>query len=265
MAEENDILFKKREGIAVITLNRPHRRNAFTPEMIGQWSEFLREVREDPDTHVIVLTGSGDQAFCSGADLVGLEEGTRAKALDRKNELWTHIHRVAFEMEQIDKPTIAAINGVAVGAGLDMALMCDLRFMSRSAKLSEGYVKVGLVPGDGGAYFLPRLVGTAKALELLWTGDFVDAEEALRIGLVNRVYAPDELMEKTLEFARRLASGPEIAIRMIKRAVYQSRNLDLRTALDLISSHFAIIRETEDHKEGIRAMLEHRSPKFVGR
>jgi enoyl-CoA hydratase/carnithine racemase len=260
----DEIYVERRGKVAVITLNRPEQRNAFTPSMITKWAQYLQELKEDDGINVIVLTGQGNQAFCSGAELQGLEKSAHASALERKNELWTHIHKVAFAMEQIDKPTIAAINGVAVGAGMDMALMCDLRFMSRSARLSEGYIKIGLIPGDGGAYFLPRLVGTAKALELLWTGDFIDADEALAMGLVNRVYDPDALMARTLEFAEQLAGGPTVAIRMIKRAVYQSRQLDLRTALDLISSHFSIIRDTHDHQEGIHAMIEKRKPAFKG-
>ena len=165
----------------------------------------------------------------------------------------------------MDKPVIAAINGVAVGAGLDMALMADIRTMADTAKVSEGYVKVGLVPGDGGAYFLPRLVGEAKALELLWTGNFINAEEALKCGLVNQVYPQEEFMEKTLELAKQIANGPQVAIRMTKRAVKQSLKMDLESSLDLISSHFAIIKETEDHKEGVAAFTEKRKPKFQGR
>jgi enoyl-CoA hydratase/carnithine racemase len=166
--------------------------------------------------------------------------------------LWEKIHRIALTLEDIDKPVIAAMKGVAVGAGLDMALMCDLRFVAETACFSEGYVKVGLVPGDGGAYFLPRLVGVSKALELLWTGDFIDAEEALRIGMVNRVYKDGELMEQTLGFAQRLAQGPSAVLRTIKRATYQSSRTDLRTALDLISSHMGVIRESEDSRQAFR-------------
>jgi 2-(1,2-epoxy-1,2-dihydrophenyl)acetyl-CoA isomerase len=145
-----------------------------------------------------------------------------------------------------------------------MALMCDVRFAAAGTRFSEGYVKVGLIPGDGGTYFLPRLVGTARALELLWTGDFVSAEEAERIGLVNRVVPADELKPTVHEFAARLASGPSAALRIIKRAVYQGQRMDLRSHLDLISSHMAVIRQTADHREGARAFVEKRSPRFTG-
>ena len=264
MFSKDEIFYTITDKVAIITLNRPEQRNAFTDSMIIRWAEILRDLKNDPEVNVIVLTGAGDRAFCSGGDLHALTNSLELDALDRKHELWEHIHQVAFEMDRIDKPTIAAINGVAVGAGLDMALLCDLRFMAETASVSEGYVKIGLVPGDGGAYLLPRVIGTSKALEMLWTGDFYSAKECLDMGLVNRVYPQELLMEGTLNFAKKVANGPTAAIRMIKRAVYQSEKLDLRTALDLISSHFAIIRETADHKEGISAMLEKRRPNFTG-
>jgi 2-(1,2-epoxy-1,2-dihydrophenyl)acetyl-CoA isomerase len=142
-----------------------------------------------------------------------------------------------------------------------MALMCDIRFAADNARFSEGYVKVGLVPGDGGAYFLPRLVGMAKALELLWTGDFISAREALRLGMINHVYPEDDLMDETYKFARRLADGPRAVHRMIKRATYQSSRTDLRSSLDMISSHMGVIRETQDSQDAFRAALQ----KFGGK
>jgi enoyl-CoA hydratase/carnithine racemase len=257
-------LFTRIENkVQIITLNRPEKKNAFNNEMIDAWVASLEDAKNNDDVNVIVLTGAGD-AFCSGGD-VGNMSGKKSTPLDSKNVLWENIHRIPFLLREIDKPVIAAINGVAVGAGLDMALMADFRTMSDTAKVNEGYVKVGLIPGDGGSYFLPRIVGESKAYELLWTGDFIDAEEAYRIGLVNKVYPKEIFMEKTLELAERIASGPQVAIRMIKRSVRQSLNLELNPALDLISSHMAIIKETEDHKEGVSAFLEKRKPNFKGR
>jgi len=245
---DKNILFNVDRGVATITLNRPEKKNAFTLDMIQQWCAALDQWRCDPEVKVIVVTGSGKD-FCSGVDFSSFADNKDPGPYEMKTILWEKIHRIALTLEDIDKPVIAAMEGVAVGAGLDMALMCDLRFAAQTARFSEGYVKVGLVPGDGGAYFLPRLVGVSKALELLWTGDFIDANEALRIGLVNRVCPDDQLMSQTLEFAERLAKGPSAVIRMIKRATYQSSRTDLRTALDLISSHMGVIRETEDSRQ----------------
>jgi len=213
-----------------------------------------------------VLTGAGDKAFCSGVDLGSISNANpNLTPLERKSQLHDEIHQVALALADLDKPVIASINGVAVGAGLDMALMCDMRIMSTTARVSEGYVKVGLTPGDGGAYFLPRIVGTAKALEMLLTGDFIDAQEALRIGLVNRLAAPEDLAAETTRFARSIADAAPVTVRMIKRATYQSANTDLRTALDLISSHFAVVAATDDAAEALAAMKEKRPARFVGR
>jgi enoyl-CoA hydratase/carnithine racemase len=255
MATEN-ILFTVDNGIATITLNCPQRKNAFDMDMVDAWADKLKEWRFDPEVKVIVLTGAGD-AFCSGyyfapsRDLTTVEE----TAYDQKMHLWGRIHRIPFAMEDIDKPVIAAMNGVAVGAGLDMALMCDLRFASESARFAEGYIKVGFLPGDGGGYFLPKLVGVSKALEMLWTGDFVYAQEALQIGLVNKVFPDDKLMEETYKFARRLADGPTKVIQLMKRSVQQSAKVDLKTAMDLMSSHMGIIRSTDDSKNAMRAAM----------
>ena len=262
----DDLIWTVDGGVGTIRLNRPEARNAFTFAMIHRWAEILHDVRRDDDVRVIVLTGTGDRAFCSGVDLSSISNANPdLTPLERKSQLHDEIHQVALALADLDKPVIASINGVAVGAGLDMALMCDLRIMSTTARLSEGYVKVGLTPGDGGAYYLPRIVGTSKALELLLTGDFIDAEEALRIGMVNRLAQPEELEAKTMEFARSIADHAPVTVRMIKRATYQSATTDLRTALDLISSHFAVVAATQDAAEALAAMKEKRTPRYIGR
>jgi len=249
-----DIEFAIENGVGTIILNRPKFKNSFTFEMIDEWEEMLRNWRNDPEVAVILLTGAG-QDFCSGMDFSGGGGPMTAGAFEMKQVLWDRVHRIPLALEDTDKPVIAAMKGVAVGAGLDMALMCDMRFVSETARFSEGYVKVGLVPGDGGAYFLPRLVGIAKSLELLLTGDFIDAREALRIGMVNRVYPDDQLMEEVYSFARRLAEGPRTVQRMIKRAVYQSSRMDLRSSLDLVSSHMGVVRQTKESQEMFNAAI----------
>lgn len=261
-----DLEFTASDGIGTILLNRPERKNAFTLEMIDEWAGLLQAARTDPDVRVVVLTGAGD-SFCSGVDLGTVTDRARDETgpLDRKTVLTDRIHRIAYALEDLDKPVIAAVNGPAVGAGMDMALMCDLRVASRSARFSEGYIKVGLVPGDGGCYYLPRLVGTAKALELMWTGDFIGAEEAHRLNIVNRVYDDEGFADSWQAFARRIAAQPPVNVRMIKRATYQSARSDLRTALDLISSHMAVVQTTADSHEAMTAFREKRRPVFEGR
>ncbi len=258
-----DLLYEVKDRIATITLNRPDKLNAFTRPMIDAWAGALGEAQADDGVHVVVVTGAG-RAFCAGGDVARMPAGAPTP-LEHKNELWEHIHRIPRTLEAMDKPVIAMVNGLAVGAGMGMALMCDLRFAAEEARFSTGYVKVGLVPGDGDTYFLPRLIGAARALELLWTADFVEAAEAHRLGIVNRVVPGARLAEETYAFARRVADGPQVAIRMIKRLVYQSLRLDLRTHLDLVSSHMAIVRQTADHVEGVRAFKEKRAPRFEGR
>ena len=261
----HELSYTVHNGVATIQLNRAQHKNSFTLEMIDAWAGYLVEAGRDPGVRAIVTTGSGD-SFCAGVDLnVMTELQAQKSALAWKRVLWDRVHQIAFTLERLDKPVIAAVNGVAVGAGMDMALMCDMRFMAQSATLSEGYVRVGAVPGDGGCYYLPRLVGRAKALELLLTGDFIDSAEALRIGLVNRVCPDGELLAQTQAFAEKLGANSPIAMRTIKRAVDQSANVDLRTALDLISSHMGVVLTTEDAMEALRAFKEKRQPDFKGK
>jgi enoyl-CoA hydratase/carnithine racemase len=259
----SDLLYEVSDRVATITLNRPDKLNAFTGEMIDTWASSLAKAQADEQVNAIVVTGNG-RAFCAGGDVARMGEG-EPTPLQHKNQLWDHIHRIPKTLEGVDKPVIAMVNGLTVGAGMGMSLMCDVRIAAESARFSTGYVRVGLVPGDGDTYFLPRLVGSAKALELLWTADFIEAADALRLGIVNRVVPDAQLKEATYAFARQIADGPQVPIRMIKRLVYQSLRLDLRTHLDLVSSHMAVVRRTEDHAEGVAAFKEKRAAKFKGR
>jgi 2-(1,2-epoxy-1,2-dihydrophenyl)acetyl-CoA isomerase len=270
----NTILYDVSDGIATITLNRPDRMNAFNDEMTGEWAQAIDAARLDDAVSVVIVTGAG-RAFCAGGDVRRYEEansagdrlglGSEVPPAERRNSLRFTVHRVARALEILDKPYIAAINGPAVGAGMDMASMADLRFASDQARFAMSYVKVGLIPGDGGAWLLPRLVGLAKALELIWTGDTIDAQEALRIGYVSAVVPHDDLMAYTRAFARRLVEGPAVAIQLAKRLVYRGRTVPFMEGLEQAQAAMTIVQSTEDAIEGPRAFREKRPPQFKGR
>jgi enoyl-CoA hydratase/carnithine racemase len=253
----DQLKFSVDDGIGRIVLNRPERMNAFTFEMIDAWRAAIEECRRDDAVKVVVVTGAG-AAFCSGGDIVEMGDRLEQTPEQRKAELFDRIERIPLALEDLDKPVIAAVNGVATGAGMDMALMCDLRYAAQGARFAETYVNVGLVPGAGGAHFLPRLVGVSKALELFWTGDFIDADEAMRIGIVNKVFPDADLVTQVEKIARKIAKAPPLTLRMVKRAIYQGMRNDLRTNLDLISSHYAVITATDRHKEAVRSFIAKR-------
>jgi len=258
----DDILFEVASRVATITLNRPKRRNAFTLTMIDAWADRIEECAAREDVHTVLITGAG-KAFCSGGDIDELmKQGQKSGPQERKEELAGHVHRIPRLLDRMDKPVIAAINGAATGAGLDLALMCDLRYAGQSAKFAETYVKLALMPGAGGAHLLPRVVGRARALEMLWTGDFIDALEAERIGLVNKALPDDALMAHALGMAERLADGPKQSIRAIKRAVRAGENCDISTSLDVGASGYGMLAVDADHIEAVDAFLEKRPPKF---
>jgi enoyl-CoA hydratase/carnithine racemase len=258
-----DLTYEVAARVATITLNRPERKNAFTLSMVDEWAAALRQSAADPAVRAVVVTGAGS-AFCSGVDLSVLAD-VENTPLGRKTMLMDRVHQVALALADLDKPVIAAMRGAAVGAGLDMALLCDIRLAGRSVRLSEGYIKVGLVPGDGGAWLLPRLIGPAKAMELLLTGDTVEADEALRLGMVNHVYDDDMVLVEAHALAQRIAAAPPVQIAMIKRLVRTSESVDLRTHYDLVSSHFGVVSTLADHTEAQAAFRERRPGVYEGR
>ena len=258
-----DILLNIDDGIATILLNRPEKRNAFTNDMLLQWIDMLDECQSSKDVKVIVITGTGS-AFCAGGDIGRMEEKAARGPLGAKNDLWEITQALPRKMNEIDKPLIAAVNGAAIGGGLDVALMCDIRLASSSARFAETYALLGLFPGAGGAYYLPRLIGASKALELLWTSKFIDAAEALDMGLVNHVYPAEEFQDRVKEFAESIARVAPLSVRYIKRALYQGLETDLVTHLDQASSHMAMIRTSKDHMEAVAAFKEKRTPIFTG-
>lgn len=251
------------DGIASITLNRPDKLNAFTGEMLEKWLVSLEDARVNPEVRVIVMTGSG-RAFTTGGDVGSFDASAKQSAAGIRKHLVEGVQRLPRKMAEIDKPIIAALNGFATGGGLDIALACDIRFAAESARFAETYAKMGLIPGAGGAWLLPRIVGVAKALELFWSTDWVDAREAERIGLVNKVFPDAELMESTYAFARKVADGAPLAIQTIKRVMRAGLDKDLNSALDLVAANMPIVRASEDHQEALAAFKEKRAPQFKG-
>jgi len=260
-----DIIYNKEEGIATITLNRPDKRNSYSPEMLEGIYYAMEDAAKDDGIRVLVLTGTG-QAFCAGADVKAMaekfnqpgEEGKGRGPQVTENQIYASLRR-------FEKPIIAAINGVAVGAGLDIALGCDIRIASDKARFAEVFIRRGIIPVGGGTYFLPKLVGIDKACLLIWTGDMIEAKEAERIGLVTMVVPHEELEIATWELAEKLAKGPPLAIKKAKLAIYEGLGMDLEATMKYVAPILKELHDTEDHKEGARAFVEKREPVFKGR
>lgn len=250
--------------VATITLNRPDVLNAINEEMLPPWFDALEECRTNTDVAVIVITGAGE-AFCRGGDTTKLGAHTMPSPVEIKQQFWDRLHRIPRKLSEIDKPVIAAVNGLASGAGVDVSLQCDLRFAAESASFRVSYTAFGLVPGNGGTYYLPRIVGEAKALELFYSAQPISAAEALDIGMVNQVFPDGEFMERSMAFAQSISRRAPLAMTLVKRAVKQSLSMDLNTHLDMVSSHMLITRPSEDHAEAIKAYEEGREPEFKGK
>ncbi|MBW1799811.1 MAG: enoyl-CoA hydratase/isomerase family protein [Deltaproteobacteria bacterium] len=245
-----EIIYRKSAPLLTISLNRPDIKNAFTLTMMDSLHQAFLAAKHDQDVKVIILTGSGG-AFCSGGNIKDMADG-KLVSWDMKHYLWDHIQRIPLLLEDIDKPVIAAIDGPAYGGGFDLALACDLRMASERATFCSTFVRIGLAPGDGGAYFLPRLVGLSRALDILLTGRVIKMDEALKLGLVHRVIAREKLAQGVEKYAMEIAQWPLVAIQAIKRAVYHGLKSDLRGHLDYISSQLALLSETEEHRSAVK-------------
>jgi len=269
------IILKKEEHIATITLNRPQRMNAINADMEKELLEASDDVAEDDDIRVAVLAGSG-RAFCSGADLgtpslqdqaaSGGGEGSMGGGASEIMRRYVHgIQKMVLALQKMEKPTIAMVNGAAVGAGCDLAFVCDMRVGSENARFRNGFVRIGLIPGAGGTWLYTRLMGLGRGLEFLFTGDFLGAEEAHRIGVLNKLVPADDLERETLELARKIAKGPPIAIRLSKMQAYEALQSDMETALQIAAACQAICFNTEDMLEGTTAFIQKREAEFKGR
>jgi enoyl-CoA hydratase/carnithine racemase len=260
----DNIILTKEDGSAWITLNRPEKLNALVGKMREELFAALDEAAEDETVRTIVITGAG-RGFCAGGDIDFMAELRANKDIEGFRKLLESGRRIVSRIRSIEKPVVAMINGPAAGAGLNLALACDIRITSETAKFSQAFTKIGLHPDWGGTFFLPRLVGTALACEMIFTGDVITARDALRIGLVNQVVPAEDLYAITREMAAKMAARPPRAIALAKRAIYQGVEKDLTAMLDYEMEAQADCFGSEDAAEGIRAFLERREPKFTGR
>jgi 2-(1,2-epoxy-1,2-dihydrophenyl)acetyl-CoA isomerase len=258
--DSSQVLTDTHDGVRTLTLNQPARFNALSSVMLNELTAALRAAERDAAVRVLVLTGAG-KAFCSGADISEFNVGD--EPLDPGEHLRTVLNPLTVRLRSTEKPVLAAINGVAAGAGLSLALACDVRYAAESARLVVAFVKIGLVPDAGCLYFLPRLVGPAKSLEMAWTGDPVGAQEAYELGLVNRVLPDDQVLSHTQEVAARLACGPARTLGLIKRAINQSHELPLDRVLDMEANYQTIASRDPNFAEGVAAFKEKRAPRFT--
>ncbi len=259
-----DVVFRRDEQVEVITLSRPDMMNCFNNSMLYALARRFEELHQDDDCRAVVITGAG-RGFCTGADLTG--GGARADAATPMGmRLSTHVYSsVIRAMVTMEKPVIGAINGDAAGAGCNFALACDLLIASEKARFIQVFVRRGLVVDMSGTFFLPRLIGLSKAKELAFSGEAIDAQRALELGLVMKVVPEDDLMDEAMETARKLAQGPTRAIGMIKRMLNRSFESDLETALEMEATMQGIAVSTPDVVEGITSFLQKRPAKFTGK
>jgi enoyl-CoA hydratase len=259
--EFENTLYEKSEGMATITINRPKALNALNKQAVQEISARLDEAEEDDAVKVIVITGAGDKGFCVGLDLKAV------KGISAVNGMNLSLlgQKLTKKIEELKKPVIAAINGYALGGGLELAMSCDLRIASENARLGQTELNVGLIPGWGGTQRLPRLVGRGTAKELILTGKMIDAKTAQPLGLLNKVVPPDKLKSAVKELANELMTKPPVGLQLAKQLVNSSIETDLTKGLVQEAQAFGVLASTEDFDEGIAAFTEKRKPKFKGR
>jgi enoyl-CoA hydratase/carnithine racemase len=264
----NDLVQREEQnGVLLLTLNKPEMRNPISdPPMLEALIAAVEDADRRTEVRAVVLTGAGS-AFSSGGNIAAMGEGQGLSdplpAITRRNYRFG-IQRLPLLFDALEVPVIAAVNGAAIGAGCDLACMADIRIAARSARFAESFVKLGLVPGDGGAWLLPRIIGFSKASELIFTGDMISAEQALSCGLVSQVVDDDALVATALALARRIADNPPHAVRLAKRLLREGRNCSLAATLEASGSAQALCHVTADHKEAVAAFLEKRPPRFTG-
>lgn len=260
------VILKKEGHIATITMNRPEMMNALNIQMLQEMVAAIDEIARNDDVRVVVLTGAG-RVFCSGADISegGKASGLSGTPVEMHHNVRNSYQKVALGLQRLDKPTIAMVNGAAVGAGCDFAFACDMRVGSEKARFRNGFVRVGLIPGGGGTWLYTRLMGLGRGLEFLFTGDFLEAEEAEHIGVLNKIVPAEDLERETMELAQKIANNPPLAVQMSKMMAYKALDSDLEAALEQAAACQALALSSEDHREGVNAFIEKREAQFKGR
>jgi len=258
------VLEQKHEGIAILVMNRPERLNALNNELASALNDALGRIAKDPSVKVVVITGAG-RAFCAGGDLGALGKGRQTGATHELEPLLRAGMQMVLKMRTMPQPVIAAVNGAAAGAGMNIALAADIRIAAEEAAFGQNFAKIGLFPDYGGTYFLPQLVGPAKAAELFYTGDMIDAKAALALGLVNQVVPASQLEAAVQTLAQKIAQGPSLPIRAVKKALFAREEKELALALDNEVREQIRCYLSDDCNEGIRAFFEKRPPKFQGK
>jgi enoyl-CoA hydratase/carnithine racemase len=260
----DELLVEHQDGILTITLNRPDRLNAISGPMLSALSKTLQQANIDPDVRVVILTGAG-RGFCAGLDLKDQMEGGSAMGGRRGYQLFDLHNSPPIVINRMDKPMICALNGAAAGYGMDIALGCDIRIASEHAKLGAVFAKRGVLPESGGCWYLPRLLGWAKAAEVAFLGDVLDAQRSLELGLVNRVVPHDDLMPETMAWARKIANNAPLSVQSTKRMMRLGQDETFEAAVDHIYLQLLPLFQSEDFKEGLAAFAERREPVFKGR
>jgi enoyl-CoA hydratase len=255
------IVYEKSEGIATITLNRPEALNAFSKEVVSEVLQALEDIRSDESVRVVILTGAGEKAFSAGADIKAMIGMNASKA----RELSLMGEKLCLALENLEKPVIAALNGYALGGGLEVAMSCDLRIASENSRMGQTEINIGLIPGWGGTQRLTRLVGRTKAKEMVFTGKMIDARTAEQLGIVNMVVPADKFREAVRQFALELASKAPVAIKVAKALIDKGAEIGLDSALALEREGFGVVASTEDLQEGVNAFTEKRKPVFKGK
>lgn len=256
----NTLLLDIKDGIATITVNRPKALNALNPEVVGELGQAVQEISENKEVRVLILTGAGDKAFVAGADIAAMSQMTPLQA---KHFSWAG-HEVMFALEALEIPVIAAVNGFALGGGTEIAMSCDFIYASEKAKFGQPEINLGIIPGFGGTQRLPRLVGKGWAKEMVLTGEMISAQQAKELGLVNKVFPPETLMDEVLKTAKLLAAKGRASLRAAKQAMNRGFDVDLRNACAMEVDAFAVCFTSPDAKEGLTAFLEKRKPDLSG-